>query len=276
MLTMSLESQLELILAEASCESITRSLVGRLSGLMDGIGASLKASASTLANANMLGFVRSKTMDDRSSELNYVSLKKNAIRIPSGLKVTYKSYFTAMNGAAEYIQHVDTDVLMVLQKRLLALYGQPELLLAGTSSDSSRMIKKQHDEMLRLRANLAGCINPKSTVDIAEFGSGFANMGEWKQVAELSGLLGAATSSIDYNAIAKQMDTTLEYSSRLRNEVISNNDELKASNHGIAELSTMMYNVADIIEFTGAFITFNNTLASAYNEMAADFGKKFL
>lgn len=276
MLQLSMEAQLELLQQEASTESAIRSMLTRFSDMFDGMINTLRVNSPILVNTQRLGFIGSKVMDQRSTELNYVSLKRNSIRIPSGMKVTYKTYFGHMNRAAEFIMHIDTDVLMPMQRRLLQVYGQPDLLMAGTQSDQARQIKKQHDEMTALKKNLAGCFNPNSNVDVAEFGTGFANMAEWREVSTLSSLLTDAVSKVKFEDFSKQMDKTLEYAQKLRNEVITSNSELKASSFGVVELSTMLYNVADIVEFLGAFITYNNVLATAYNEMALDFGRKFM
>ena len=272
MLDLDYHSQMRLIASNAlSNESFGGvNIGGRVVALMDGVERAIVGTVNTFSsNVNdKLNFalLPSLALDTRLAEVNYATMHGLVVSVPSGMRCSFKEYFFTMKLVAQFVKDVGSESIEPVGKHLLYLYGSPKELNTSMVSPIAGKLDVRNKEMAKLKQLVSNCFDDRSTVATATFGDVFDRVADWKEVRELAKEFEKQVNSIDFKAIAKKAEDINGYAAQLRKQIASGDADYSLSAYMANEISTILYNLADEIEFVGAFMQMSRVLNTVFDD----------
>lgn len=272
MLELDYHDQMRIIASNAvSTESFGGvNIGGRVVALMDGVERAIAGSVisftDTVRDKLSFALVPSLDLDKRLLDVNYATMSGLVVTVPTGLRSTFKEYYLTMNLVASFVKDVQSESVEPIGKHLLWLYGSPKELNSSMPNNIAGKLDLRNKEMAKLKQLVSNCFDDKSTVGTATFGEVFERVADWREVRDLARDFEKTVNSIDFKAFAKKVNDVNSYANQLRKQIASGEMEYSLSAYMANEISGILYNLADEIEFVGAFMQMSRVLNTVFDE----------
>lgn len=188
----------------------------------------------------------------------YVAIRDLQMQVPAGLNVSFLSYAEVLRRATHWVNQTVIPTLTTIEKYINRAAGH-ETFFDNTLSDpmAGRVVEigKQCKE---LKDQIAKCYDPASNKAVSSFGRCFNRNKEWIEVSEIVADLTQLHEKIKVKEIQKQVQR-LSKSCEYLIGAFEDSPSGRRSETKTAEVATILFNAAQLVEFTGALVQMNVT-----------------
>lgn len=206
-------------------------------------------------------------------DVDYATMMKITVPIPTGMIVTYMSYAQAIESALLYMSGLETDVLTPCYRLLNRLYGTPEEFRALLNIPEVEAIKTHYGQFKEKRGQVGSCFDSKRTNTYAYYGDVFASHGEYRELENKIHTIRGLVEKISVKDILKQVKAIEDVAGDLH-ALLKDDSNILPSTKIASDLTEMLFEVAEEVEFLGALLTFVQTLVTTYTDTRSQLSKK--
>ena len=205
-------------------------------------------------------------------EVNYATIFKVTVPVPTGLSTTYLSLAKCLLEDAQFLSHIYDESLKPAEKLLNQLFSSPDELKGTFKFPEFERLATRYKDTVALRKQLGGCFTG-GNVTYANFGDVFTNNKEVKDAEDTIRELGKVIDKIDVDKVRKQIKTVESAASDLH-RLMTSHEGIMPSSYMASKLTEMLFNVAEEAEFLGAVLTYHQSLFNTFQEVQSNLVKK--
>lgn len=182
--------------------------------------------------------------------LKYMDIRSNEVFVPTGLKVTYLQYLTALKDAEQVAEKLISETLSPLSMFLALALSEPARLqsLRGMSIPNFRI----HD-IDKPKQAISNCFDRNGTVARVPLGQALARLTDWPEVVKEINELNTRFNRTSRQEVLRLVNEVTELLDRLVDRSTQEPDTYALSGANLGLLSKLCYNVAREIEFYSLF-----------------------
>lgn len=189
----------------------------------------------------------------------YVAIRDLQMNVPAGLNVSFLSYAEVLRRATHWVNQTVIPTLTTIEKYINRAAGHETFFDNTLSDPMAGRVAEIGKQCKDLKDQIAKCYDPKSNKTVSSFGQCFNRNKEWIEVSEIVADLTALHDKIKASEIQKQVQR-LSKSCEYLIGAFEDSPSGRRSETKTAEVATILFNAAQLVEFTGALIQMNVTL----------------